>query len=353
MGIHQVLVAASPGDAVTNAAFGLRDLLRRLGPSEVYARYIDPHLADEVRFLGACAGDGGDLLVYHASVGEPAVASFLLGRPERLVLVYHNITPARYFTFLDPDFAQLLAAGRAELMLLRDRVALALAVSAYNAADLETLGYIDVRLSPLALGLDALRETVPDEAMTARLAEEHDRPMVLFVGQLLPHKRPDLLLEAYHVLSTYLLPEARLVLVGSGRSETYRRALEGFIGELNLSAWITGRVSDAELAALYRDAAAFVTMSEHEGVCVPLLEAMAFDVPVIARAHAAIPETMGSAGLLLPPDDDPLLAAEAMHSLLTDDGLAARLASLGRARAAAFHPDTARATFLGHLAEVV
>jgi L-malate glycosyltransferase len=355
MEIHQVVVAASPGDAVTNAAFAFRTLLERIAPSEIYARYLDPRLAGEVHPLHQYQGgrdSARNILVYHASIGEPDVAAFLLGRPEHVVLVYHNITPPEYFTMLDPPFARLLAGGRAELMLLRGRVELALAVSAYNAAELESFGYEDVRVSPLPLEVQSLRTLEPDPATVKRLARD-EGPIVLFVGQLLPHKRPDLLLQAFHVLVTYLLPEAHLKLVGPTRQTGYRRALEGLVEELNVDAHITDWVSPEALAALYGNATCFVTMSEHEGVCVPLLEAMALDLPVLARSFAAIPETMGDAGLLLPADDDPLLVAEAMCRLLTDEQLRAELVARGRKRLADFDPTVAQATFLSHIGELV
>lgn len=356
MAIHQIVVAASPGDAVTNAALEIRQLLRRIGPSDVFARYVDPQLVDQVFSIGRLATRRpapGDALVYHASIGEPEIAAFLLDRPETLVLVYHNITPAQYFAILDPRFAQLLAIGRVELALLRNRVSLALAVSAYNATELEALGYREVRVSPLALDLSRLPSLGPDAAMVERLAHDFDGPLVLFVGQLLPHKRPDLLVEAYHVLCTYLLPDAQMALVGPSRLERYRRALEELIEDLSLRTWITGWLRDGEVATLYRRASCFVTMSEHEGVCVPLLEAMAFDVPVIARDFAAIPETMSGAGILLPPQDNPVLVAEAINELITNAGLRDLLVERGRDRVDAVDPEVARATFLSHIAEVV
>ncbi|MGH8997990.1 MAG: glycosyltransferase [Acidimicrobiia bacterium] len=352
MAVDQVVASASPGDAVTNAAFALRGLLRGLGPSELFAHHVDPRLAGEVHHLSEYRGGRGDIVVYHASVGEPAVTAFLLERPQDLVLVYHNITPARYFAGIDPGFARLLAAGRAELALLRDRVALALALSAYNAADLAALGYPDVRLSPLVFDPAHLTGTTPDRAMAERL-DALDGPLVLFVGQLLPHKRLDLLLGAYHVCCTYLVPEARLAVVGPTRSAPYRSALERMIGELSLEAWITGWVTDAELAALYRRADCFVTMSEHEGVCVPLLEAMAFEVPVVARDLAAVAETTDGAALLLPPGSDVILAGEAIAAVVDDRATARSLAAGGRDRMSRWDPDAHRATFLRHLAEVV
>jgi glycosyltransferase involved in cell wall biosynthesis len=355
MEIHQIVVSASAGDAVTNAALGFQEVLQRVGPSGVFARYIDPRLEGKVFPLSvydACA-QPDDLLIYHVSIGEPEVVQFLLGRRERLVLVYHNITPPEYFATLDPAFAGLLACGRSELALLRERTEMALAVSAYNARELEDLGYQDVRISPLPVDVGSLQTIEPDAETVAALAEL-DGPLVLFVGQLLPHKRPDLLLQAYHVLTTYLLPHAHLVLLGPARLDGYHRALQTLATELNLHrARIPGWVTREQLAAYYRRADVFVTMSEHEGVCVPLLEAMSFDVPVVARAHGAIPETMGDAGLLLPFADDPVLAAEAIAEVLTSDGLRAELVGRGRHRLAAFRVDTARTTFLGHLVELV
>ena len=355
MEIHQIVVSASAGDAVTNAAFGFQEVLQRIGPSGVFARYIDPRLEGKVFPLGvyeACA-QPDDLLIYHVSIGEPEVVQFLLGRRERLVIVYHNITPPEYFARLDPGFAGLLACGRSELVLLRERTEMALAVSAYNARELEALGYEDVRVSPLPVDVGALQAVEPDPATVAAL-EALDGPLVLFVGQLLPHKRPDLLLQAYHVLTTYLMPNAHLVLLGPARLERYHGALQTLTRELNLHhAHIPGWLTREKLAAYYRRADVFATMSEHEGVCVPLLEAMSFDVPVVARAFGAIPETMADAGLLLPAEDDPALVAEALFELMTSDPLRADLIRRGRQRLTAFSVDAARAMFVQHLVDLV
>lgn len=356
MPVHQVLVTVAPGDAVTGAAFGLRDLLRRIDDSEIFARFIHPDLADEVHPLEEYTTrvkGPADALVYHAAIGDAYVLGFLLERREPLVLLYHNITPAEHFAALDPTFAQLLTAGRGDLLALRERVALPLAVSAFNAAELVSLGYEDVRVAPLPVDAAGLSEVEPDAATLRRLRDQVGGPIVLFVGQLLPHKRPDLLLQAHHVLRTYLVPEAHLVLVGRARQARYRRGLEMFIEELALDAHITGWVTGGALVALYRAAACFVTMSEHEGFCVPLLEAMALDVPVVARDFAAVPETMGGAGVLLPAEEAPVLAAEAISQVLSDDGLRAELIRRGRRRVEAFRRESTDAVFLSHLEAVL
>jgi glycosyltransferase involved in cell wall biosynthesis len=354
MKIHQIVVSASPGDAVTNAALGFQPVLQRVGPSSVFARYVDPRLDGKVFPLAVYEPGASpeDLLVYHVSIGEPDVVEFLLGRPERLVLVYHNITPAEHFAAVDPAFARLLARGRGELELLRHRAALALAVSAYNARELEAMGFEDVRISPLPIEPGALQGLEPDRALLDEL-QALEGPVILFVGQLLPHKRPDLLLQAYHVLTTYLLPEAHLVLLGPARLERYRQALVTLAAEMNLhQARIPGWLTPEQLAAHYRRADVFATMSEHEGVCVPLLEAMSFDVPVIARDFGAIAETMGGAGVLLPPDDDPVLVAETLAEVLQAGALRSELVGRGKQRLEAVAAEAAYAIFLSHLAGV-
>ena len=358
MEIHQIVVGASPADAVTNDALAIQELLRRVGPSEIFARYVHEELVGEVHRIEdyetlPSARTGDNLLIYHASIGEPWVVSFLLERPERLVLKYHNITPPEYFTSVDPAFAELLAGGRLELASLRDRTQLALADSAYNARELKEMGYADARVSPLVIDTNRLRALDADPEVEARLDARLEGPLLLFVGQLLPHKRPDLLLQAYHLLVTYLMPDVHLALVGPCPSARYRYAVESLIRQLSLDrTLLPGRVPAAELAAYFRRATAFVTLSEHEGVCVPLLEAMAFGVPVVARDYAAVSETLDGAGLLLPADADAMLVAEALARAIADDELRRALVAAGTQRLTAFDPDVARATLLRHLADV-
>ena len=358
MQINQVLVSASPGDAITNHAFELRAVLRRICDSEIYARYYDPALGNEVLPLhwfdrNRDVDLDADLILFHASIGEPDVLSFLMERPERLVVVYHNISPAATFREFDPAFAGLLESGRQELVDLAGRTTMVLADSEYNAAEVRALGYKDVRVSPLIIDFDRLLKAEPDWDTANHLRTQIDGPVILYVGQLLPHKRPDLLIKAYHVLVTYLMPDAHLIMVGAGRLPKYSETLQLLTSELNLPrAWITGKVTEGQLAAFYNKADVFATASEHEGFCVPLVEAMACDVPVVARRFAAIPETVGAAGLLLPDTDDPALFAEALCEMLSNDDRRDTFVKAGRRRLEAFDPDRARAIFLSHLEDL-
>lgn len=358
MRLHQVVVSASPRDAVTGSAFALRTLLREVCESEIYALNIDPQLQHEVRsiheFPQARRGDREQLILFHASIGSPEVFRFLTQRPEQLVMMYHNISPAAAFAPYDPVFADLLRAGRDELAGLRERTVLALAPSQFNADELLALGYADVRVSPLIIDVDRLTALEPLAPTVDYLAERVRGHVFLFVGQQLPHKRPDFLLKAFHILSTHLLPDCHLMMIGPARLDAYRDLLVTFRRELNLrDAALIGSVSDEELVAHYRRADVFVTASEHEGFCVPLLEAMAFEVPVLARSFAAVPETVGGAGLVLPQDGGPALFAEAMAALATTPEVREECTVGGRRRLRHYAPADAKATFLRHLGTVL
>jgi glycosyltransferase involved in cell wall biosynthesis len=354
VGIHQVLAGAVRGDAITNAALELRDLLRRSVPSEVFARHISPELAGEVLPLtGFDDRSPRGVIVYHASIGEPNVSAFLLSRREPVVLVYHNITPARFFEPWDEEYAELLELGRSELLDLRPRVALAIAASRFNADELVDLGYDEVRVIPPVIDPMRLHGVDPDPLTLNHLDSIVTAPYALSIGQILPHKRVDLLVQSMHVAATYLGVPLLLMLVGHLRFEPYASAIRQQIRELNM--WrvhIVGSVSDAELVAMLQRASAFVAVSEHEGFCVPLLEAMSFDLPIIARANAAIPETLGGAGLLLPGTAGPVLVAEALAEVHDDDRRRQALVARGRERLAEFDADRTRAALLGALAEV-
>lgn len=358
MSIHQLLVSASPGDAITNSSFEIRSLLRRVGPSEIFAHHRHPQLMDEVLrmtdYEEVTSGDPRKLLIVHASIGEPEVHEFFVRNAAvPIVLVYHNISPAEYFRPHDRRYADLLETGRQELLWFRDKTIMALADSEFNAQDLREMGFRNVRVSPLILDLERLVHTEPDLELSDKLAKL-DGPSILFVGQVLPHKRPDLLVSSYHILTSYLVPEANLFLVGSSRLPRYGRAVKAYIDELNLfGVHFPGAVSQEQLAAYYRAANAFITVSEHEGFCIPLLEAMAYDLPVMARDFAAIPSTLDGAGLLLPSDASPTLVAEAMAAVLNDQPLHKELVERGRRRLTSYDPEGARATFLENIYEAV
>ena len=241
------------------------------------------------------------------------------------VLNYHNITPAEFLEPWDPGLLPGLRWGRSQLDQLVPLTTRAIADSGYNACELRAAGFDDVRVSPVMwrLGIDE--------------APASDRePIVLFVGRVVSNKRhEDLVASMAMIHDTH--PDARLVLVGSPSIDTYGRALTSLIERLGLADVVefTGPVDDAELAAWYRRSSVFLCLSEHEGFCVPVVEAMAAGLPVVGFRAAAVPETIAGAGIVLG-DKRPATVAEAVGRLLDDPELWTMLATAGRQRAGDF-----------------
>jgi glycosyltransferase involved in cell wall biosynthesis len=331
--VHQILASAAFGDAITNEALALQPHLRRLGRSEIFAFHLDGRVPavralEEYQRLPSAAG-GQSLLLLHHSIGLDETFDFLDSRPERVVVRYHNVTPPHYFEPYDPGFARLLEHGRQSLPKLAGRAAAALADSTFNALELKEAGFENVTVVPVVVDLGRLGSVKP-RAPEPPLPERG--PALLFVGRVVPNKGQHHLLAAFHVLKTYLQPEASLLLVGRVLQRTYESRLQRFAAELALpDVRFAGEVSLAELAAYYRRADCFVCLSEHEGFCVPLLEAMRFEVPIVAWDTTAVGETAGGAALLLS-SPRPTLVAEAVQAVLEDAALRRRLVEAGRRR---------------------
>jgi glycosyltransferase involved in cell wall biosynthesis len=266
--------------------------------------------------------------------------------------MYHNITPAKYLEPYDVAFAELLALGRREVASLRPRVARAVAASEFNARELEAMGYRDVRVVPPIADLRRLVDHTPDAA-TVEWLDALERPIMLSVAQLMPHKRPDFLVEVLHFAQTYQRLRGSLLLVGHHRLVRYAQSIREQIHELNVErVHVPGPVRDAELAAMFAAASIVVTASEHEGFCVPLVEAMTFRTPVLARACAAIPETVRDAGMLIAPSCGPALFAEALTEVLANDHVKSQFARRGDARVAALEQQRSDKGMLEVLLEV-
>jgi glycosyltransferase involved in cell wall biosynthesis len=346
--VHQVLPVLAPHDAVGNHTLQVRDALRQAGfESEVFAEHrIGHHRGTGQALTDLPEGTAApDLLIYQSSTGSSAV-EVLLRRSDPLVVNYHNITPASFFEPWDDQAASSMRRARTQLGSLARRSRLAVADSPFNAAELTELGYAPVVVSPLLLDLDA-RLAAPDPAVAEHLARTRRGRHWLFVGRLAPNKCQHDLIAAFAAYRALYDDGARLTLIGSEAAASYSDALYGLVDDLDLNAAVTftGAVSDAELAAYYDDADAFVCLSQHEGFCVPVLEAMRHDVPVVARAAGAVPDTAADAAVLVD-DGSPHPVAAAVHSLLQDEPFRAALVAAGRGRVDAYSLESAREAFV-------
>lgn len=326
MNVHQILSGAGPYDAVTTQALAFRDLFRGWGwGGRDVAAEIDPRIGDRIAPLRTLDARDGDVLLVHYSAYAPKLRA-VLEMPQRKLLISHNITPARWFWDHDPQAGVVCALGRKQLPQFAAAADLAAGVSLYNAREFGSATVIPILFDPSGLGAPAP-------------ADPSGPPTILFVGRLAPHKRQDAVLRAFELYRRRHAPDARLVLVGAPINWAYDAAMRALAEELSPgNVTIESGLTREQLAARWRAAHAFLCLSEHEGFCIPLLEAFHFGVPVIARAIGGVPEVAGTAALLLEDGDDESVAAEALALVVGDAELRGELRERGAARVAAYAP---------------
>lgn len=316
VGVHQVVAGAAPRDAITNHVLAARDAIRAMGiSSEIFAddRHIAGDLLGEIhphRAWDARAARG-DLAILHYSIDSPAF-EYVTARAARSALHYHNITPAELLWRDAPTLALQCRDGRSHLGDFLGRVTHAAADSHFNADEIEALGY------PPADVIGILRKS--ESRITRGVHATGGEPVVLFVGRGAPNKcQHDAILAVAALAQAGTAATLRLV-GGWGGNRAYRERCERTAGLAGVDDRVVflDSISDEDLASEYAKADIFLCLSEHEGYCVPLLEAMAADLPIIGYDAGAVPETMGDAGLLLT-DKTPSLVAEAILAVLAGE----------------------------------
>ena len=333
---HQFNPVIAYGDAIGNDCLELQRIYWSSGVrSELFAWEAKPEVRALVRDyheLESLRRRDGLLLVHH-SIGNDSVPE-VANLPVRKAVVFHNITPAAYFAGLNDELMRYAEVGREQLKLLAKSAEFGIADSEYNRRELEQAGLANTAVVPPLVDWEDF-DRPPDQEVARRLADE--RTSILTVGQMLPHKAIHDVVAAF---ARYRDSDrtAHLYLVGpTAMSGGYLDRIRGDIRKLDLenAITLTGSVTIEQLVAYYRGATAFLTLSEHEGFCVPLLEAMRSDLPVVANAAAAIPETLGNGGILLETKTPEAVAAQ-LDRVVHDQALRKDLIEKGRRRVEAF-----------------
>ncbi len=336
--INQFLPNLTYGDAISNEAIWIRDQLRAADvASDIYVQFVDPRVAHECRVFNREALQASETVIYHHSIGSE-ITPHIIEFAGPKYLIYHNITPGEFFERYRPEFARILYRGREDLTRLANSFANSVGDSAFNSAELARCGFRNPGILPLAVepGKWAFEA---DPALLERMQD--GRTNILFVGRFAPNKKQDDLVRAFSHYLEYD-PDARLVLVGKPEeADPYVDYIQSLIAELGIgsSVFQPGSILDAHLAAYYRSAHLFWSMSEHEGFCVPLIEAMWFDIPIFAFKASAVPETLGGAGLMFTAKENWRELAATAHLMATDKALREKLLRAQRNRRPDFLPE--------------
>lgn len=323
MKVIQMLTTISYGDAVGNDVLALRRVILKMGyETGIYAEHIDQRLpkgtAQNIHSIPRLNGD--DVILYHLSTGT-RLNYELENYPGRKVIIYHNITPPAFFEEYSRHAMELCADGLRGMVYLADTAEYCLAVSNFNKEQLLQAGYpcrIDVL--PILIPFQDY-EKKPDQKILKAYAKD-GYTNLLFTGRIAPNKKQEDVIRTFYQYQKYYNKKSRLFLVGSyAGMERYYQRLQDYIGQLHLEqVYFTGHIRFEEILAYYHLADAFLCMSEHEGFCVPLIEAMYFGIPVFAYDSSAVADTLGGSGFLTD-TKDPLVNAGILNRMLKDKDL--------------------------------
>lgn len=354
MRIVQILPVLAFGDAVGNDTRALKDALLEAGyDTEIYASVIDERLpegtAQPYDMLEKL--EKNDVVIYHLSTGHKLNYEIEKLNGKKVIL-YHNITPERYFEKYNKEAYSSCSQGIKAAKHLTKIADYAIADSEYNKQDLLEYGF--------QCNIDVLPILIPfaDYAKkpSARIMKNYDDDYVniLFTGRIVPNKKQEDVIEAFYYYKRFINPKSRLILVGSFAGiDKYHQQLEAYVKGLGLDDVIfTGQIKFDEILAYYHLADLFLCMSEHEGFCVPIVEAMYFDIPVIARDTSAIAWTLGGSGMLLE-DYDPIVAAEMMNRVLTDEIVKQKMLKNQRIRLKDFDNEKVKKQFLEIIENII
>ncbi len=353
MQVHQFHPTPSFGDAIGNHLLSVRHLLAGMGyQSEIFCEQAPLHFEEQTRLLDryAAYASPDNVLLCHFSLSySPRTLDWLRQIPDRKVLVYHNITPHGYFVGINQVCLESAVRGRQQLDDLCSITEAGWGVSDYNARELADRGW--QRLGVLPIILDPSSYRIPP--LRRILRRYRGGLNLLAVGRVSPNKRLEDLILTFYYIKRFVRADARLLLVGSaGGMRPYLEYLQGLVSGLGLSdVEFVGHVSTRELVSYYACADVYLCMSEHEGVCVPLLESMHFGVPIVAYEAAAIPETLGGSGVLVRSKRHASVA-ELIGLLVEDQGLCRRVIDRQRHRLRDFLPGAVQGRLKALLADL-
>jgi glycosyltransferase involved in cell wall biosynthesis len=329
--------AILPGDAIGRDVLHMGRILREQGHEvELFSTTWgkpQPRNDGDVHVRDYLADDPSALLILHHSIGWPHAVPLIAGAKCRRVVKYHNVTPARFYDGLDAEYADLCRSGPTQLrQIIEHGCDLYLADSPFNLKDLTELGADPRRcvVLPPFNDLDNLLNLQPDPEILRDYGD--GRTNLLFVGRRAPSKGHRFLLDAFASYHHGHNANSRLVMIGRSEpgQDKYTQSLREQVWRLRLHGHVVfvDSVTNAELKAFYQCASVFLLASEHEGFCVPLVEAMAMRVPIVAYGAGAVPHTVGDAALIWD-ESDPFLLAQSISAVVGDATVRRQLADRG------------------------
>ena len=322
MKIVQILTHLNWGDAIGNEVMAMDEALKQQGyDARIMAITVHESLCEQAYEIDFSTITKEDLVIFHKATGDMLIKS-IANLPCRKVMVYHNITPAKFFLPYDRIMAANLWLGRHQLRKFASCMDACWADSTFNAQELIRCGVQQQKTKVLPILFSEKETTIQPDLKTEQKLNQQKGTKLLCIGRIAPNKKLEDTIKLYVYYQRRYDKDAVLYLVGSwDGQEKYYAKLKGFCADLKLTdnqVVFTGRVTEEEKEAYLRNTDVLLCMSEHEGFCVPLLEAMKRNLPILAYAEAAVPETLGESELLFTKKEYEKMA-EAVDRLQKDE----------------------------------
>lgn len=352
MQVHQFATSLTYGDAISDEMLEIRKCLKAEGyESEIFVRFFDPRLAGLIKDYREYRrfSSPDNVVIFHFSIGSP-VSKVFFRIPDKRIMIYHNITPYEFFVDTHRILTRECYKGRLELRQFVDKVDLALGDSDYNRRELAEAGYPATGVLPILMDFDKFDG--PDDPVTREVFDT-GKTTLLYVGRVMPAKKFEDVIRTFAFYRKHFNRDSQLLLVGEFRGfERYMAGLQDLVARLDLpDVHITGHVEFEGLLACFRLADVYLSLSEHEGFCVPVLEAFHLKLPVVAFDAGAVAETMNGGGVVLK-DKDPFRTAAVVDRVVRDRDLRAKLIAAGTKALARYERANVRRILMEHVANV-
>ncbi len=350
--INQFLPAFHYGDAIGFEALSLKKFFLSKGiKSEIYAFHIDSTLSSEAKYFEEYE-DKNDIKIYHFAVPS-SLTDFFISSKGKKILIHHNITPYKFFFKFRKDLFRIGYYGRKELNYLKSSISLAIGDSEYNRRELEEIGFTKTATFPLMIDFSKYhKKTVP---ILEKIFKD-GKLNIITVGRIVSNKKYEDIIKIFFYLKKYVHQDSRLIIVGNTNSDKkYYYALLDYINFFFLTTkdvFFTGHIPYDELLTYYQISDIFISASEHEGFCLPLVESMVYEVPVIAYNSTAIPYTLGEAGIKIN-TKNPALVGELLYEIWKNRELNAKIVFLQNKRLEKIKEESSPEKFLTLIEEIL
>lgn len=353
MRVIQMLSTMAYGDAIGNDTIALKKVIEDLGyETAIYAESIVPPINNSIALpVSKIKECKEDIIIYHLSTGSELNYK-LAEYSARKIVIYHNVTPPHFFLGNNELFYHVTKQALEGVQYLSDKVDYCLSDSDFNKQELLDIGYrCPIDILPILVPFEDYKKQPNRKIINSY---QDGKTNIIFTGRIAPNKCQEDVIRAFYCYKKYFDSSARLFLVGSFKQEDiYYQRLVNYVEKLELEdVYFTGHIKFDEVLAYYKIADVFLCMSEHEGFCVPLLEAMFFDIPIIAYNCTAIPFTLSGSGIMLN-EKEPIVAAKMIHLLLNDMPLREKVLHNQRIRLKDFAYDKIREQFEKYLASFI